>query len=256
MRRVQTEPYSQFDPREYLTEYYVGLSRENDFLLRFYHETYSALPNGLRLLEVGGGPTIYQTLSASRRAREIVFADYLDATLNEVREWLDNGPRAFDWTPYLTRVAELEGNGAGDPLALAARVRGVLKRLIHCDLTADAPLAPSDTVEYDVVSSAFCLEGISQDRRLFSGFLRRVGTLLRPGGMLVATVVRESEAYKVGSHVFPACYLDEGALVRSLERAGFDDVCTRSMATSEEHGYSGIMAVTGVRMGQGSGALP
>ncbi len=112
---------------------------------------------------------------------------------------------------------------------------------------------PFDTTEYDVVSSAFCLEGISQDRRLFSDFLKRVGTLLRPGGMLVATVVRESEAYKVGSHVFPACYLDEGALVRSLERAGFADVRTQSMATSEEHGYSGIMAVTAVLGGPGVG---
>jgi len=255
MRRVETEPYSRFDPREYLTEYYVGLSRENDFLLRFYHETYSALPSGLVLLEVGGGPTIYQLLSASRRAKEIVFADYLDSTLNEVREWLVDGPGAFDWTPYLARVAELEGNGAISPSTLAARVRSAVRRLVHCDLTVDPPLAPSDTAEYDVVSSAFCLEGISQDRRLFGDFLRRAGTLLRPEGMLVATVVRESEAYKVGSRVFPACFVDEGSLVRGLERAGFADVRTRSLATFEDHGYTGIMAVTALWQGPGAGSL-
>ena len=249
MRRVATEPYSRFDPREYLTEYYVGLSRENDFLLTFYDETYASLPDGLRILEVGGGPTIYQLISASRRATTIVFADFLDTTLDEVREWIANGPRAFDWTPYLARVAELEGGGSGGVAALAARVRGAVSRLVHCDLMADVPLAPADMAEYDVVSSAFCLEGISQDRRLFGDFLKRVGTLLRPGGTLVASVVRESEAYKVGSRVFPACFLDEGSLVRGLERAGFADVRIRSMATTDDHGYSGIMAVTAVRQG-------
>lgn len=252
MRRVETEPYSRFDPREYLTEYYVGLSQENDFLLSFYHETYSSLPDGLEILEVGGGPTIYQLLSASRQARSIVFSDFLDTTLAEVREWLSEGPRAFDWTPYLARVAELEGSGDGGIPALAARLRSVVRRLVHCDLTADPPLAPDDTTEYDVVSSAFCLEGISQDRRLFSDFLKRVGTLLRPGGRLVATVVRESEAYKVGPRVFPACFLDEGALVRALERAGFCDVRIRSRATSEDHGYTGIMGTTAVRAETGA----
>ncbi len=246
--RIQTEPYSHFDPREYLAEYYVGLSVENDFVLRFYHETFATLPDGLRLLEIGGGPTIYQLISASRRVREIVFTDYLESNLAEVREWLRETPGAFDWAPYLERVARLEVEEAPDAAALAARVRSRITRLVYCDLTRSNPFEPEVLSDFDVVSSAFCLEGITQDRRMFAVFLRRLAPLVRKGGTLVATVVRESEAYKVGSRYFPACPLDEGRLAGALEASGFGDVHIRSLRTDEGHGYTGIMAATAVRV--------
>jgi SAM-dependent methyltransferase len=249
MRRTPTESYDHFDPRAYLAEYYLGLSPENDFVLRFYHETYAALEGGLRLLEVGGGPTVYQLISASGKAREIVFADYLETNLDEVRDWLQRVPTAFDWTPYLERVAALE-SANGEPsgaAALAARVRSRITRLVRCDLTCDRPLAPETVAGFDVVSSAFCLEGVTQDRRMFAVFLQRVASLLREGGKLVATVVRDSEAYKVGPSYFPACPLDEGSLTRALARAGFAGVRISSLRTDEDHGYTGIMAVTAER---------
>ncbi len=252
--RIPTEPYSHFDPREYLAEYYLGLSAENDFVLRFYHDTFARLGNGLRLLEIGGGPTIYQLISASRRAREIVFTDYLEGNLAEVRGWLGQAPGAFDWTRYLERVARLENGGAPDPSALAARVRDRIKRLLRCDLTRDNPLEPEALSGFDVVSSAFCLEGITQDRRSFAVFLRRLATLVRAGGMLLATVVRDSEAYKVGASWFPACPLDEGTLTRALESSGFGDVRIHSRRTDEGHGYTGIMAATAVRERDGDEA--
>ena len=245
--RIPTEPYSHFQAREYLSEYYLGLSPENDYVLRFYHEVFASLGDDLRLLEIGGGPTVYQLMSASRRAREIVFTDFLEGNLAEVRAWLREAPEAFDWRPYLERVAALENGGAPDPTALAARVRGRVTRLLHCDLSRENPLEPEVLADFDLVSSAFCLEGITQDRRMFAVFVRRLAGLLREGGMLIATVVRESEAYKVGSHYFPACALDEGTLTRALESSGYGDIRLRSLRTDEDHGYTGIIAVTAVR---------
>ena len=86
------EPYTHFNPQEYLEEYYAQLSEENAFLLDFYHETYDRLPAGLSVLELGGGPTLYQLLSASRRAREIVFTDFLEVNRRVVERWLEAAP--------------------------------------------------------------------------------------------------------------------------------------------------------------------
>jgi SAM-dependent methyltransferase len=239
------EPYSQFVPQEYLAEYYVQLSEENAFLLDFYHEIYRHMPVGLSVLELGGGPTIYQLLSASRCAREILFTDFLAANRREVERWLKGAAGAFDWSRYIQRVASLESDV--DAEALAARLRGCIRRVAPCDLTRENPLAPDVRTDFDIVSSAFCLEAVTQDPADFTMFLRRIHALLRPGGSLVAVLVRDSLAYKVGSHFFPACPLNEATLAAALRGNGYRRVRLQTLETSCLHGYTGIMAVVAER---------
>jgi SAM-dependent methyltransferase len=235
------EPYSQFDPQEYLEEYYAQLSEENAFLLDFYHETYGRLPAGLSVLELGGGPTIYQLLSASRCAREIVFTDFLEVNRREIQRWLEGAPGVFDWSQYIQRVAGLEKDLDVD--ALAARLRARIQRVGPCDLTRENPLDPDVQAGFDVVSSAFCLEAVTQDPEDFKSFLRRISALLKPGGSLVAVLVRDSDAYKVGRHFFPACPLNEATLAAALQGNGYRHVRIQTVETSRLHGYTGIMAV-------------
>ena len=73
---------------------------------------YSAL-EGLRgdtLIDVGCGPTIYQLLSACERFREIIALDYTDQNRRELEKWLKNEAGAFDWSPVVKYVCELEGD--------------------------------------------------------------------------------------------------------------------------------------------------
>ena len=239
------EPYSHFVPQEYLAEYYVQLSEENAFLLDFYHETYRHMPVGLSVLELGGGPTVYQLLSASRCAREILFTDFLAANRREVERWLAGAAGAFDWCQYLRRVASLESDL--DAETLAARLRGCIRRVAQCDLTLENPLEPDVRTDFDIVSSAFCLEAVTQDPADFATFLRRIRALLQPGGSLVAVLVRDSLAYKVGQHYFPACPLNEATLTAALRGNGYRHVRIRTLETSRLHGYTGIMAVVAER---------
>jgi hypothetical protein len=239
------EPYSRFLPQEYLEEYYAQLSEENAFLLDFYHETYQRMPAGLSLLELGGGPTVYQLLSASRCAREILFTDFLDANRREVERWLEGAADVFDWTQYLRRAAALEGNL--DAAAVAARLRACIRRVAPCDLRLENPLEPEVRTDFDIVSSAFCLEAVTQDPADFAVFLRRIRALLSAGGSLVAVLVRDSLAYKVGSHFFPACPLNEATLTAALRGSGYRHVRIRALDTNCLHGYTGIMAVVAER---------
>lgn len=239
------EPYSHFEPQEYLEEYYAQLSEENAFLLDFYHETYRRMPADLSVLELGGGPTVYQLLSASRCAREILFTDFLEANRREVERWLEGETGVFDWIQYLERVASLESDLDAD--GLAARLRACIRRVAPCDLTRENPLEPDVRNDFDIVSSAFCLEAVTQDPADFTSFLQRIRALLKPGGSLVAVLVRDSRAYKVGRHFFPACPLNEAALAEALRGNGYRDVQIQTLETDRSHGYTGIMAVVAAR---------
>lgn len=73
----------------------------------------SSRPDGLQgdvLIDIGSGPTIYQLLSACESFKEIIATDYTDQNLQELEKWLKKEPGAFDWSPVVTYVCELEGN--------------------------------------------------------------------------------------------------------------------------------------------------
>ena len=78
-------------------------------MLDFFHHTYTTMRPTKKLLEVGGGPTIYQLISASSKVESITFSDFNVTNLTEVRNWADGKPTAFDWSSYVKYVATLEG---------------------------------------------------------------------------------------------------------------------------------------------------
>src|SRR6476661_6211072 len=71
---LAAETFEPFNPRAYLNEYYRHLDEANP---RMFTELDTA-----RVLEFGGGPTIYQLISAAKYPASIDFSDYLDANLN------------------------------------------------------------------------------------------------------------------------------------------------------------------------------
>src|SRR5262245_17716555 len=82
------DAFKPFDPKAYLREYYSCLGEENRALLRFLNQAYIRIFSEIdtaRVLEFGGGPTIYQLISAAQHAVSIDFSDYLDDNLHEVR---------------------------------------------------------------------------------------------------------------------------------------------------------------------------
>ena len=42
-----------------------------------------------RLLEFGGGPTLYSLITASKHVETISFADYAESNRNEITSWMD-----------------------------------------------------------------------------------------------------------------------------------------------------------------------
>lgn len=65
---------------------------------------------GKLLIDIGSGPTIYQLLSACESFEEIIATDYTDKNRLELEKWLKKMPGAFDWSPVVKYVCELEGD--------------------------------------------------------------------------------------------------------------------------------------------------
>ena len=99
----------EFDPREYLEEYYlVEPEIEDRFVMEFMVKALRKMPPDLFTLEFGGGPTLFPVATLAPRSREIHFCDYVAASLEEVRHWLAGGPDTFDWNSYIRLSLELE----------------------------------------------------------------------------------------------------------------------------------------------------
>uniref|UniRef100_A0A8C2VVI0 Nicotinamide N-methyltransferase n=1 Tax=Chinchilla lanigera TaxID=34839 RepID=A0A8C2VVI0_CHILA len=111
-----------FNPRDYLEKYYNFGSRnstENQILRHLLTYLFKILceggVEGDLLIDIGSGPTIYQLLSACDSFKEIITTDYLDQNLQELEKWLKKEPGAFDWSPVVTYVCDLEGNRVKGP---------------------------------------------------------------------------------------------------------------------------------------------
>lgn len=239
---MDTVDYTEFKPSNYLEEFYSGsdVGDENLFILKFYHQFFGGCEKNLKMLDLGGGPCIYQDISASGNAEEIIFSEYLESNCNEVRDWLDGALSAFDWSVYFSIVAKWEKKKMED---LEARVRERIKAVIHCDLMKDLVLEDEKYNGYfDLAISAFCVEGVTADKKEFNKFFPRIRKLMKDGGQFIGTVVRNCRGCKVCGQDFVVTPLTEMDLQSALLEGGFKDVELDVMETDTTHGYDAIMA--------------
>jgi NNMT/PNMT/TEMT family protein len=107
---MPSEQYiGRFQALEYLEEYYPDreIGSENTALLAFYHSACRELSGGT-WIEIGGGPTLYQLISASAKVGAIVFSDYLEENLATVKSWLEANKPGL-WRSYIEATLRLEG---------------------------------------------------------------------------------------------------------------------------------------------------
>lgn len=241
--QLKDDPYAKFDPRSYLTEYYSEVGSENAFLLEFYHDAFSALPDGVSILEVGGGPTIYQLLSASRRSTEIVFTDFLPGNLQQVAQWLAQDQGSFSWERFAEKVAQLEGGRHASASIVETRTRAAISRLTRCNALSTPLLGSSSKRSFDVVSSNFCLECLRCDEKTFLFALENVSSWVSQNGVLMLTLLKNSRGYQVADRIFPAFPLDSCYMRKALEKLGYSISEHREVTAEQGQGYEGLIAL-------------
>ncbi len=233
-----------FQPAACLAEYYNVSDGENDRLMAFHARAQASIPAGGRMLEFGGGPTIYQMVSAAARKREIHFVDYREENLTEVRRWLTCEPGRHDWAPLVARA--LEHERAPDTVeGRQALIRSAITRLGLCDAFADPPIPGAQM--YDLVAINFVLECITAEYREWKLALARVLELVKPRGYLVLTAVTGASEWRVRDAVFPATMLRPEDIRAEIGCLGFETIMGDHVAADASNpsdpsfaGYTGI----------------
>ncbi len=241
---IEDEYIAAFDPREYLDECFAKPDAEYRFSVQFMVKALRNLPSDLLVLELGGGPTLYSVAMLAPQAREVHFSDYVLASLDEVRSWLNGEPHAFDWRPYIKIILEQEGQAA-TPQAIAKReaeVRRKVTRVTWCNILAEAPLGQWPH-KYDLVVAPHCTDVAANNVSEWMQIIRNISTLVAPGGWLFISVSTGTTLNTVGPQVFECVDLTDAEMYHGYIGAGFepDTLFLDSTSAPAKYEYTGVI---------------
>lgn len=241
-----------FSPRDYLNEYYTHIGDENKNLLVFFAKCYEQIPANSTILEFGGGPTVYQLISATTKALQIHFSDFLDVNLKEVKSWRQAAFHAFNWIPFIKATLKIE-NQPNDKKSVTERetlLRKKITKFLHCDAFKKNPLGEKYRHVYDVVSVNFVPDSITSSKSQWKTLITNIVSLLNSQGTLIMTALKNATHWRVGDAIFPAVNIMEEDVKSVLKDLGFRDVTITTIAaevtdeTAENYeGYKGMIFV-------------
>uniref|UniRef100_A0A4W3HME1 Phenylethanolamine N-methyltransferase n=1 Tax=Callorhinchus milii TaxID=7868 RepID=A0A4W3HME1_CALMI len=206
--------YELFDPRAYLQNNYTHPRANFESEDCVVPWKLRCLVRGRTLLDIGSGPTIYQVISACEHFEEIILSDYLEVNRQELSKWLHGEPDAFDWSPYL-KYPPTRGDSK------AERLRQKVKGVWRCDVQQPNPLHPASLGPVDAITTTFCLEAVSADKRSLESALANVTTLLVPGGFLLMIGALDESYYLAGQVRIPVLPVDEEYVKQAVTGAGY-----------------------------------
>jgi hypothetical protein len=263
-------------------------SIENICIFRFMLQT--AIPeilkqkpeDHLRILDVGGGPTIYQhiLLMGISKPGSIFHTEYLDANRSEVERWI-SGASEFDWKSYfafyqayLARNPDVFLGATKEvqdrfrwmeketPEALEAYLRTQIAAVLPVDvfredlgISGEHALQDPDVVHIgkegsaQLVTSNFCIESATPSEEQWKKGIRNVAAQVPEGGFLLMTAIRNAKKYKVGLHEMPAVPVDAQKLSQTLREEGFHMLSISELIGSDlaTVGYDGMVFVLAQR---------
>ena len=243
--------WNTFNPREYLDMWYTHPTEEITATLDFLRESYLKVSPDARVFDVCCGPTIYQYMAAAPRVAEIHGADFLEHNLDEIRQWCNSAPNQHTWDHIFAEALRLEGLNSPTQADIDARadlVRQKLTRLDWCDVRQPDILGEPIGRVYDVVSNCYGTDVVASTVEEWDEYLGNCCSVLKPGGLLIMTLIKEAQWWPSGDLIMPALALNESHVVETLTRLGFipDSIAlvTHTVEDASESGYSDIIFVT------------
>ena len=181
-----------------------------------------------RLLDVGSGPTVHHMLSLCTIADEIVVSDLELANRTSVTNWLERKPEATDWIEFSSAIVRHEGCPPERTESAAREREELLRRRLRSvrtvDLTRRDPLERdarhTEPERFEIVTSFFCADSATGNRKEFRRMIRRLATLVEPGGLFLGAFLGGCSAYRVGAQWTPSADLTHADLIGALTAAG------------------------------------
>lgn len=204
--------------RDYLETYYNGWDTEDDQMMTFLHETFKLIAPCQTLLDVGGGPTIFQHVSARTKVAELTFTDYLEDNLEQINLWLKGDQGAFNWDHYFRYVKKLENSGESIQ-AMKSTLRSRVKNTRQLNILSE-PEPVFGRREFDIVSCYFCLEAATFKFADFQKGLQNIVFYAKPQAQILLCFLENCSNYIVGGKTFDCFPVTKDLLLREMKRMG------------------------------------
>ena len=219
---MDQEKYKQFDTKHYLEYFYREPDHET---IPAYQEIFGQFKDkSLKILEFGGGPSLLQMLIAAPKASEIVFADFVLQNRQEVQQWMQRDPRAFNWRPTIKCILEEEETyGKAAITEREECLRAAISNVVHCDICAESPIEKGFEGPYNLIHSANCLECICKSIEQWSDFVSKLSKLLTPDGVLVlVTDIGDERIYRAGTIYAKPVKMTEELVMNAINKTGLE----------------------------------
>lgn len=225
--KIKYSPWEKWDSGLYLKTYFPYVRKDEDETLKF-------LVHGLKkwhvqnkhknptALEFGAGPMVVHALAIAPYVSSVHLADYLQSNLDEIRKWLNNQKAAFDWSPFVHRILELEGQ---EPTPARIRQRtGLLrkkaKKILRCDASLAFPLN-NGKQRYPLVTMLFCADSATSSIETWRAYMKNILNLVEPSGTILLAALHNCSFYKLGRNFFPCANITKRDLYDILLESGF-----------------------------------
>ncbi len=252
----------------------------NDFLLRkAVPEILKDRPEDhLKILDVGGGPTIYQHIPLMGIADSIIHSEYLKSNRDEIKNWKD-GKSEFSWESFFVTYQEYLKNhnniassaneevrnrfreiASGGINVLEDKLREKIVNILACDVSKKDLGMGSIEETYDLVNvgregsvelitSNFCIESIKDSQEFWQTGMENIASRVPKDGFLLMTAIRNASWYKVGDERMPAFAVNAESISEKLRKEGFEIKIISELVGSEKDvvGYDGMVFVLAKR---------
>lgn len=203
-------PYSEWNPRQYLEQYYSPgpIPGDSQAMYRFVVEELSGLKFS-RAIDVGCGPSAYMQFVTSPHYDELSVVDLITDNLDELRMWVDQDERAFNWEHYATYALVVQGKEPSPEniRELSDITRRKVREFIQVDLLGLKKARHRQT--WGLVMSWFAIECISSDLEVWRCALETLVSMVSPGGTVLLASLSGSQGYSVFNRRFPVAAVNE-----------------------------------------------
>ncbi len=236
----------------------------------------------LKILDIGGGPTIYQHIPLMGIADKITHSEYLSGNREEIKRWKE-GTSSFDWKSffstyqlYLKSHPDIAGNANEEVQnrfkemvseeTSVSKLEDELRRKINddilpCDVSREDLGMGNIEQAYDLINigregsaelitSNFCIESIKDSQEFWQSGIENVTSKVPKDGFFLMTAIRNATWYKVGEETMPAYPVNAENIRVELEKQGFEIKIMSELVGSEKEviGYDGMVFVLAKRI--------
>uniref|UniRef100_A0A8C5RAI5 N-methyltransferase n=1 Tax=Leptobrachium leishanense TaxID=445787 RepID=A0A8C5RAI5_9ANUR len=175
---------------------------------------------GDTMIDLSTGPCICQLFPFCNIFKDFIILEFNESCMKTLQKWLHKEPGALNWSHVAKITAELEGSSM-KPEEIEDNLRKRVKHILKCDTTNENLTDPVIIRNADCVFSFYVLEHISENLDALHANLKKMSSMLKPGGRLILATAINGTHFTVAEHKYHILNYNEADLRATLKNTEF-----------------------------------